>query len=108
MDTVVFRITNPHWPRGQIKNSKYTIINFFIRQVLEGKTISIFDEGSQLHYCIFVEYLANAFIASYLSTNTKGKIFNTVSGREITIINIVGTINQSVGKGSFQNILARL
>ena len=46
IDTVVFRIANPYGPRGQIKHSKYTIVNFFIRQALEGKTISIFGEGS--------------------------------------------------------------
>ena len=44
IDTVVFRIANPYGPRGQIKHSKYTIVNFFIRQALEGKTISIFGE----------------------------------------------------------------
>ena len=37
IDTVVFRIANPYGPRGQIKHSKYTIVNFFIRQALEGK-----------------------------------------------------------------------
>ena len=104
IDTVVFRIANPYGPRGQIKHSKYTIVNFFIRQALEGKTISIFGEGSQLRDYIFVEDLANAFIAASLSTKSKGQIFNIGSGKGITFINMVKTIIQSVGKGSFQNI----
>ncbi len=104
IDTVVFRIANPYGPRGQIKHSKYTIVNFFIRQALEGKTISIFGEGSQLRDYIFVKDLANAFIAASLSTKSKGQIFNIGSGKGITFINMVKTIIQFVGKGSFQNI----
>ena len=103
-DTVVFRIANPYGPRGQIKHSKYTIINFFIRQALEGKTISIFGEGSQLRDYIFVEDLANAFIAASLSTKSKGQIFNIGSGKGITFLDMVKTIIKFVGKGSFQNI----
>ena len=41
IDTVVFRIANPYGPRGQIKHSKYTIVNFFIRQALELSLIHI-------------------------------------------------------------------
>jgi len=104
IDTVVFRIANPYGPRGQIKHSKYTIVNFFIRQALEGKTISIFGEGCQLRDYIFVEDLAKAFIVASLSTKSKGQIFNIGSGKGITFINMVKTIIQSVGKGSFQNI----
>ena len=104
IDTVVFRIANPYGPRGQIKHSKYTIINFFIRQALEGKTISIFGEGNQLRDYIFVEDLANAFIAASISTKSKGQIFNIGSGKGIPFIKMVKTIIQFVGKGSFQNV----
>ena len=104
IDTVVFRIANPYGPRGQIKHSKYTIINFFIRQALEGKTISIFGEGNQLRDYIFVEDLANAFIAASISTKSKGQIFNIGSGKGTSFIKMVKTIIQFVGKGSFQNV----
>tara|TARA_S200000501_G_scaffold129580_1_gene122444 strand:+ start:3493 stop:4479 length:987 start_codon:yes stop_codon:yes gene_type:complete len=104
IDTVVFRIANPYGPRGQIKHSKYTIINFFIRQALEGKIISIFGEGNQLRDYIFVEDLANAFIACSLSTKSKGQIFNIGSGEGIPFIEMVNTITKVVGSGSFQKI----
>ncbi len=103
-DTVVFRIANPYGPRGQVKHSKYTIINFFIRQALEGKTIPVFGEGSQLRDYIFVKDLAKAFIAASLSTKSKGQIFNIGSGYGISFIDMVKTITKVVGKGSFQNI----
>ena len=104
IDTVAFRIANPYGPRGQIKHSKYTIINFFIRQALEGKTIPIFGKGNQLRDYIFVEDLANAFIAASLSKKSKGQIFNIGSGQGIPFIEMVNTITKVVGKGSFQNI----
>ncbi len=104
IDTVIFRIANPYGPRGQIKHSKYTIINFFIRQALESKTISIFGEGSQLRDYIFVEDLAKAFISASLSTKSKGQIFNIGSGKGIPFIDMVKTIIKVVGKGSFQNV----
>ena len=55
-------------------------------------------------YYIFVEDLANAFIAASLSTKSKGQIFNIGSGKGITFLDMVKTIIKIVGKGSFQNI----
>ena len=73
LDTVVFRIANPFGPRGQIKHPKYTIINYFIGQALRGKTISVYGDGNQLRDYIFVEDLANAFVAASVTKKVKGR-----------------------------------
>ncbi len=104
LDTVVFRIANPFGPRGQIKHPKYTIINYFIGQALKGKTISVFGNGNQLRDYIFVEDLANAFIAASVTAKSKGQIFNIGSGKGTSFLNMVKIIIKSVGNGSFQNI----
>mgnify|MGYP001162665509 CR=1 FL=1 len=103
-DTVVFRIANPFGPRGQIKHSKYSIINYFVRQAIEGKTISIFGEGNQLRDYIFVEDLAKAFIAASITKKSKGQVFNIGSGEGTSFVSMVKKIIKIVGNGSFENI----
>ena len=104
LDTVVFRIANPFGPRGQIKHPKYTIINYFIGQALKGKTISVFGDGSQLRDYIFVEDLANAFVAASVTEKSKGQVFNIGSGTGTSFLHMVEKIIKVVGNGSFKNI----
>ena len=42
---IVFRIANPYGIRCQMKHSKYSIINYFIRKAMEDKPITIFGDG---------------------------------------------------------------
>ena len=104
LDTVVFRIANPFGPRGQIKHPKYTIINYFVGQALRGKTISVYGNGNQLRDYIYVEDLANAFIAASVTEKSKGQIFNIGSGKGTSFLDMVKRIIRVVGDGSFQNI----
>lgn len=52
--TVVFRIANPYGIRCQMKHSKYSIVNYFIREAMEGKTLKVFGDGKQIRDYIYV------------------------------------------------------
>lgn len=104
LDTVVFRIANPYGPRGQIKHPKYTIINYFIGQALQGKTIPVFGDGYQLRDYIFVEDLANAFIAASITAKSKGQVFNIGSGKGTSFLSMVRRVIEVVGNGFYKNI----
>lgn len=78
--TVILRITNPYGPRQQIKHSKYSLIGWFIRQAMEGKTIQIFGEGRQIRDYIYVDDIINAFLSAGATQNAVGHILNVGSG----------------------------
>ncbi len=45
---VSLSLTNTYGPRHQMKHHKQGIINWFIRQLIDGKTIKLYGDGKQL------------------------------------------------------------
>ena len=88
----------------KIKHPKYTIINYFIGQALKGKTIPVFGDGYQLRDYIFVEDLANAFIAASITAKSKGQVFNIGSGKGTSFLRHGEKIIEVVGNGFYKNI----
>ena len=97
--TVLFRIANPYGPRCQMLHSKYAIINWFIRNAMEDKSITIFGDGSQIRDDIYVEDLAEAFIQAAFNDGIKSEIFNIGSGIGTPFREMVESVVRLVGKG---------
>ena len=81
--TVSLRIANPYGPRQQMKHSKYGIVNWFIRQALDGKPLTIYGSGSQKRDYIYVEDIADAFLQAAASPATDGQVYNIGSGQGV-------------------------
>jgi nucleoside-diphosphate-sugar epimerase len=96
---VLFRIANPYGPRCQMQHSKYAIINWFIRNAMEDKNITVFGDGSQIRDYIFVDDLADAFIHAAFNDNVKSEIFNIGSGIGSSFKEMVESVVKIVGKG---------
>ncbi len=96
---VLFRIANPYGPRCQMQHSKYAIINWFIRNAMEDKNITIFGDGTQIRDYIFVDDLADAFILAAFTDNVRSEIFNIGSGIGSTFKEMVESVVNLAGKG---------
>ncbi|MCK9224720.1 MAG: SDR family NAD(P)-dependent oxidoreductase [Candidatus Muirbacterium halophilum] len=99
-----FRITNPYGPRGQIKHSGYGIVNWFIRQAIENREISIYGDGKQKRDYIFIDDLVCGLIKSAFSDTTDGKVYNLGSGNGICFIDMAETIIRISGSGKINLI----
>lgn len=99
---VLFRIANPYGPRSQMKHSKYSMVNWFIRQAMEGNTIKIFGDGEQLRDYIYVEDLADALIKAAMKAETSGEVFNIGSGKGTKFKDMVKNILEIVGSGNME------
>jgi len=102
--TVVFRIANPYGIRCQMKHSKYSIVNYFIRQTMQNATIKVFGDGKQIRDYIYVEDLIDAFILASVSDNTSGETYNIGSGTGTAFIDMVETIIDVVDKGKVEYV----
>ena len=78
--TVSLRIANPYGPRQQMKHSKYGIVNWFVRQALEGRPLTVFGDGAQKRDYVYVEDVADAFLAAAASTQSDGQVYNIGTG----------------------------
>ncbi len=101
---VCFRITNPFGPGGQVKHSKYGIINSFIRLALENKNINIYGKGNQIRDYIFIEDLANALIISGVERGIEGEVFNVGSGLGKSFLEMAETIVETIGAGRLYKV----
>jgi len=101
---VIFRIANPYGTRSQMKHNKYSMINWFLRQAMEGKTISIFGDGRQIRDYIYVDDLADAFILSAVTAECHGDVFNIGSGCGTIFKEMVELILATVGSGNVEYI----
>jgi len=101
---VIFRIANPYGPRCQMRHSKYSIINWFIRNAMEGKEIKIFGDGSQMRDYIYVDDLADAFISASVANKNSGEVFNVGSGTGTMFKYMVENIIEIVGKGKINYV----
>lgn len=101
---VLFRIANPYGPRSQMKHSKYSMVNWFIRLAMENKALSIFGDGSQIRDYIYVDDLAEAMIVSAVTPAAHGQVFNVGSGTGTTFKEMVDVIVNAVGSGHAESI----
>lgn len=99
ISVVLFRIANPYGPRCQMQHSKYAIINWFIRNAMEDKNITIFGDGTQIRDYIFIDDLADAFILAAFTDNVRSEIFNIGSGIGSTFKEMVESVVNLAGKG---------
>ena len=87
-----------------MKHSKYSIVNFFIRQAIENEIIKVFGEGNQLRDYIFVEDLASAFVLAAVNEKANGEVFNVGSGIGTRFKDMVNLVVKIVAKGKIEYI----
>lgn len=102
LKVVAFRIANPYGPRSQMRHSKYSMVNWFIRQAMDGQTINIFGNGEQVRDYIHVNDLVDAFIRASVTEKCYGEVFNVGSGIGTTFKEMVETVVTAVGAGTIR------
>lgn len=101
---VILRIANPYGIRCQMKHSKYSIVNYFIRQAMEDREITIFGSGEQIRDYIYVEDVAYAFILATAEEKANGETFNLGSGIGTKFKDMVRMVVETVGSGTIRHI----
>lgn len=101
---VIFRITNPYGPRGQVKHHKYCIVNWFTRLAIENKAITIFGDGSQVRDYLFIDNLTDAFVKAGIEPAADGEVFNVGSGEGTSFKEMAETIVDTAGTGSITHV----
>jgi UDP-glucose 4-epimerase len=104
IQSVILRLSNPYGPRQQIKHSKYSLVGWFVRQAMEGKTIDIFGDGEQLRDYIYSIDITNALLLCGSTPSMAGEIFNLGSGRSVAFREMVEKVIQVVGNGAYRII----
>jgi len=103
MDTVSIRIPNPYGPRQQMKHNKYSIVGWFVRQAMEGNTITVFGDGNQERDYLYVDDIVDAFLELTLH-GVAGEVYNIGTHERVTFGGMVDEVLKEVGSGSKAHI----
>lgn len=96
LDYAVFRISNPYGTR-QNPVRKQGVIPIFLRNIAEGKPITVIGDGSMVRDYIYVEDVVS-MVCSTLERDCQYDTYNIGSGKGESIASIIGLIEQVTGR----------
>lgn len=97
------RMTNTFGPRHQMKHHRQGIINWFIRQIMDGTKIKIYGDGKQIRDTNYVDDVVDALLLAMSSEKTNGEVYN-LGGFPINLKDMVEKMIEIYGKGEYELI----
>jgi dTDP-glucose 4,6-dehydratase/UDP-glucose 4-epimerase len=76
------RLTNTYGPAMRIKDARQTFLGIWIRQLLDGKPIQVFGDGTQLRDFNYVDDVVDALLIAATHDDAIGHVFN-LGSREV-------------------------
>lgn len=99
--TTSLRMSNTFGPRHQMKHPRQGVLNWFVRQLIDGKTIKLYGDGSQIRDINFVGEVVDALLLLAKSKNSWGEAFN-LGGHPMTLKEFVATAIKVFGSGAYE------
>jgi UDP-glucose 4-epimerase len=98
------RLTNVYGPRQLIRHNRQGFIGWFIRLVIEDRTLQIYGDGQQLRDFVFVDDAADAFLRAGASDACNGEVFNVGGDRAISHRELSSLLIEIAGSGSVRYV----
>jgi len=99
LETVCLRYFNVFGPRQDPKSEYAAVIPRFITAILHDQAPTIFGDGTQTRDFTFVENIIEANLAGCVAPKTAlGEACNVACGDRISLLDLVETVNKSLGK----------
>jgi UDP-glucose 4-epimerase len=92
------RLTNTYGPRHQMKHPRQGVLNWFIRQVIDGQRIRIFGSGSQVRDTNYVDDVVEAMLLAMMDERTNGQVYN-LGGDPVSLLQFVSALVDANGGG---------
>ncbi len=94
----ILRLQNVYGP-GQSLNNPYTgVLSIFCRQIQEGKTLNIFEDGEITRDFVLVDDVVNAFAMMGTVADMPMDILDIGSGEAATILDVAGVLLNLLGE----------
>jgi UDP-glucose 4-epimerase len=95
------RLTNTIGPRMRVKDARQTFVGLWVRQLLEGKPISVWG-GKQLRDFTDVEDAVDAFLMVAANPATNGHVYNLGGSEVIDLAALAKLMVEVNGSGSYE------
>lgn len=91
---VLLRLTNIYGPRAQMKHSQYGVVNWFVRQALDGDPIRVFGSGRILRDFVYVDDCVDAILMAASCDAAVGEVLNVGWGRPTSFLELARTLER--------------
>jgi len=98
----VLRLTNTYGPRMRIKDARQTFLGIWIKRLLAGEPLLVFGDGKQLRDFNYVDDVVDALLASAITPEAQGKIFNLGHDQPINLVTAAEEMLAAHGSGEFE------
>ena len=98
----VLRLTNTYGPGMRVMDARQTFLGIWIRQLLEGSTIKVFGDGTQLRDFNYVDDGVDALLRAAASDQAIGKVYNLGSPEVISLKDLAAMVTQQRTGGRFE------
>lgn len=105
LKTVSLRFFNVYGPRQDPESPYAAFIPIALRHLQNGEPIPIYGEGVQTRDFVFVKDVVGGLLAAASSPASTGRVYNIAGGGPITILELVGTLGEILGKRPLLNFL---
>jgi UDP-glucose 4-epimerase len=93
----LLRLSNVYGPRGQMRHSRYGVVNWFVRLALDGAAIPVFGDGKILRDFLYVDDCVEAILLAAASDDALGEVLNVGGGEPITFREVAETLASLTG-----------
>lgn len=97
------RLTNVFGPRHQMKHPRQGVLNWFLRQIIDGEEIRLFGTGDQIRDINYIDDVVQAFLLCGASDNVWGEVFN-LGGIPVSLKKFVEEAIKVNKKGKFKAV----
>jgi UDP-glucose 4-epimerase len=98
IETRILRIFNAYGPGQPLPPSHAPVIPRFLRQAAAGGTVVIFGDGRQTRDFIYIDDVVDALVQVGKAEKVLHPIYNIGSGQEVSIFEVVDTIEKILGQ----------
>ena len=103
LKTIAVRLPNPYGVRQQMKHNKYSLVGWFLRQALDGGTLTIFGDGKQTRDYLYIDDIVEGFLL-LAEKGRAGEIYNMGSKEKVTFVEMVDAVLKEAGTGRKEHI----
>jgi UDP-glucose 4-epimerase len=95
------RLTNTYGPGMRVKDAKQTFLGIWMRNLVEGKPILVFGDGTQLRDFNYVDDVVEALLLAALSDKANGEIFNLGSTEVVNLKDLAAMLSNMHAGGRY-------
>lgn len=107
IDLVTLRFQNVYGPKQELGNPYTGIIGIFTNAIVQGNRLELFEDGMVTRDFVFVGDVAEAVIQCATYEKPLNAILNVGTGQAVTLVEVVETIAEVIGKKAEYTISGR-